>query len=481
MNFNTFLYLFGFLPVALLGYFALARLGMPRAAKTFLCLSSLVFCGWQAPWQSVVLLGSLVLTLALSAALGSARSPGTRKTLFLLGVAAHLGLLGFFKYADFLLDTLGLPPGAGGAVAQMGLPLGLSFYTFIQIRLLAWRRATADQGLPDRAGLLDQAQSVAFFPQLASGPIVRPEETLPQFLSSKGLGFNPRNLAAGLFLLAIGLAKKSLLADPLAVWVADGFDTARSLGCLEAWLASLGYTLQLAFDFGGYMDMALGAALLFNIRLPANFHSPYRAVSIQDFWRRWHITLGSFLRDFVYIPLGGSRGPQARTLANLLVTFLLCGAWHGAGWTFVLWGGLHGLAMCLHRLWAQLARPLPRLLAVVLTFGFVNTAWVVFRAASFADALKVLRGMYLSWGMPVAGLGWSQLAGPTAAFGQLTASYRLLLLLAVALACAFSRHNSLSLLERLRPGPAHALLTTGLLLASLLSMGKASGFLYANF
>ena len=218
---------------------------------------------------------------------------------------------------------------------------------------------------------------------------------MPQFENNRNKIINHGNIAIGMLFFSIGLFKKVVLADTFATWATNGFDRAETLYFFEAWATSLSYTFQLYFDFSGYADMAIGIGLLFNIRLPINFNSPYKSRDIRDFWRRWHITLSRFLRDYVYIPLGGNKGTSIKTYNNLMVTFLIGGIWHGAGWTFVFWGLLHGLALVLQRLWSSFGVKMPNLLAWFITFNFVNLAWVFFRAESFSDALKVIQGMFL--------------------------------------------------------------------------------------
>jgi alginate O-acetyltransferase complex protein AlgI len=216
---------------------------------------------------------------------------------------------------------------------------------------------------------------------------------MPQFDRIKNKVLNYKNLAGGLYLLAIGLFKKVIIADTFAIYANAGFNSTHVIHFLQAWITSLSYTLQLYFDFSAYTDIAIGSSLMFNIVLPINFNSPYRALNIQDFWRRWHITLSRFLRDYVYIPLGGNRCSEGRTLLNLTATFLIGGLWHGAGWTFVFWGFLHGLAMVIHRLWQKTGLIIPNLVAWFLTFQFINTAWIFFRADSFNTAINILKGM----------------------------------------------------------------------------------------
>ncbi|MGM0642110.1 MAG: MBOAT family O-acyltransferase, partial [Thermotogota bacterium] len=234
---------------------------------------------------------------------------------------------------------------------------------------------------------------VTFFPQLIAGPIVHHKEMMPQFTNHQNTIINYKNIAIGLFVFSVGLFKKVVIADTFAVWATTGFDKTEILTFFEAWAASLSYTFQLYFDFSGYTDMAIGAALLFNIKLPQNFNSPYKALNIRDFWRRWHMTLSRFLRDYVYIPMGGNRNGNFRTCKNIMATFILGGLWHGAGWTFVFWGFLHGLALVIHRLWNQAGLKLNSFSGWFITFNFVNIAWVFFRAEEWKDAVKVLKGM----------------------------------------------------------------------------------------
>ncbi len=241
---------------------------------------------------------------------------------------------------------------------------------------------------------LNYALFVTFFPQLIAGPIVHHKEMMPQFASRWNMVKRYKNIALGLFIFSIGLFKKVVIADTFAVWATAGFDTATTLNLIEAWATSLSYTFQLYFDFSGYTDMAIGIALLFNIKLPINFNSPYKALNIQDFWRRWHMTLSRFLRDYIYIPLGGNRKGEFRTYTNLLATFLIGGLWHGAGWTFIFWGFLHGLALVIHRVWQSLGFKMNKILAWFITFNFVNMAWIFFRAKEWDDAIKVLSGMF---------------------------------------------------------------------------------------
>ena len=312
------------------------------------------------------------------------------KTLLTAGVIFNLGLLGYFKYSDFFIANINKATDSHIPLLELALPLAISFYTFQQIAYLvdSYRSETKEYDF------LNYAVFVTFFPQLIAGPIVHHAEMMPQFAQVKNKVKNYRNIALGLFIFSIGLFKKVIIADSFAMWATQGFDVERTLNMLEAWFTSLSYTFQLYFDFSGYTDMAIGIALLFNIKLPINFFSPYKATSIQDFWRRWHITLSRFLKDYIYIPLGGNRKGEVRTYTNLFATFLLGGIWHGAGWTFVFWGFLHGMALVIHRLWQKIGLRMPKILAWFITFNFINIAWIFFRAKEWEDATKVLYAMF---------------------------------------------------------------------------------------
>jgi D-alanyl-lipoteichoic acid acyltransferase DltB (MBOAT superfamily) len=299
-------------------------------------------------------------------------------------------LLGYFKYTDFLIENFNLAFNSNAELLNLALPLAISFFTFQQIAYLvdSYRQETKEYDF------LNYALFVTFFPQLIAGPIVHHKEMMPQFAKTRNKVKNYRNIAMGLFIFSIGLFKKVVIADTFAVWATQGFDVATTLNLFEAWATSLSYTFQLYFDFSGYTDMAIGLALLFNIRLPVNFNSPYKAINIQDFWRRWHMTLSRFMRDYIYIPLGGNKKGSFRTYNNLMATFVIGGLWHGAGWTFVFWGFLHGLALMIQRLWGGLGIKLWTWFSWFITFNFVNIAWVFFRAKEWGDAIKVLGSMF---------------------------------------------------------------------------------------
>lgn len=392
MLFSSPEFIFVFLPAAFAVYFALVHAGLDVAGRGCLVIANLVFYAWWNSAYLLLLMISVLFNYSLGSELGRMHRKGSiraARVVLTFGIAANLGALGYFKYADFLMENYATATGGSHVALNILLPLAISFFTFQQIAYLvdSYRGQTLEYDL------MNYALFVSFFPQLIAGPIVHHSEMMRQFGDSRNHRMIPGNITVGLIIFAIGLFKKVAIADTFATWADAGFDGTGPLDFFGAWAASLSYTFQLYFDFSGYCDMAYGAAMLFNIRLPLNFLSPYKSLDIQDFWRRWHITLGRFLRDYVYIPLGGNRAGEARVLGNLIVTFTLGGLWHGASWMFVIWGLMHGVALAAHRVWRSAGLRMPRPLAWLVTFLFVNLAWVFFRATDMASAKRVLWGM----------------------------------------------------------------------------------------
>lgn len=385
MLFNSRLFILAFLPVVLAGFFVLGLVGR-RAVLVWLLASSLFFYAWWKPECLLLLLLSIVVNFYLGRVI--TRS-GHGRPWLIFGIVFNLGLLAFFKYALFL----GALVGAGRFVADIYLPLGISFFTFQQIMYLV----DVARGDIRPACFLEYACFVSFFPHLIAGPIVRPGHIVPQFAALKPLAdWRPR-LAWGAEIFLLGLAKKLVLADGLARFADPGFAAAarlEPLSLIEAWIALLAYALQIYFDFSGYSDMAIGLARMFGIDFPINFNSPYKASDISAFWRRWNITLSGFLRDYLYIPLGGNRHGEPRRIFNLMVTMLLGGLWHGAAWRFVIWGGLHGAYLIVHGWSKRLKLPISKRLGWGLTLFAVLMAWVPFRADGFGAAMDFYRGLF---------------------------------------------------------------------------------------
>ena len=384
MLFSTQTFLLLFLPLTLAAYYAVAD--SRRARVALITLASFLFYAWWDP-RFVPLLAGLI---GLNWLIVRAHAGHARAFVLMLGVGVNLVFLALFKYANFLAENLLAVVGIEHEPWGLILPLGISFFTFQQISYLVDRY----RGEAPVYGLLDYAAYVSFFPQLIAGPIVRHNELIAQFEPDPRTTANLELAARGLALFALGLTKKVFFADELAPIADSGFDVAAAGGALafgDSWLSSVAYTLQLYFDFSAYSDTAIGLGALFGLRLPLNFDAPYRALDIRAFWRRWHMTLSRFLRDYVYIPLGGNRGSVARTVFTVMATMLLCGLWHGAGWTFIAWGALHGAAICVNRAWQTAGGRLPGPAAWALTMLFVIAGWVLFRADDFAAAALMLR------------------------------------------------------------------------------------------
>jgi alginate O-acetyltransferase complex protein AlgI len=493
MLFNSYEFLLGFLPVVLIVYFVLARGRAAAAAIGFLAGASVFFYGWWNPRYVVLLAGSVVFNYAVGRGLARRASRGV----LWLGIAGDLLLLGTFKYADFFAGNVNTVAGLSLPLPHLVLPLGISFFTFTQIAYLV----DVYRGQAREYRFLNYALFVTFFPHLLAGPVLHHAEVMPQFARRETFRPSAESFAVGITIFAIGLFKKVVLADGVAEFATPMFDAARdgaTLTFLSAWGGALAYTFQLYFDFSGYSDMAIGLARLFGVVFPANFNSPYKAASIIDFWRRWHMTLSRFLRDYLYIPLGGGRHGPLRRHVNLMITMLLGGLWHGAGWTFVIWGGLHGVYLVVNHAWRGVRARWPgrirvppalgRWSARLLTFFAVVLAWVFFRAETLPAAKAILEGM--------AGLNGITKADPYY-FGVTQLRW-----LAAMFFIVWALPNAQQLLHRhrpaletypgevspprwsalaWRPAPAWALFTAALLVAALINLTRVSEFLYYQF
>ena len=458
MLFNSQLFILAFLPCVLVLYYAAANRRVLR--QCVMVGASLVFYGWWDVRFVPLLVG---LTLA-NWLVVRAYARGRQDAWLVAGVAMNLAVLGVCKYADFAANTLADLLGTVHHPFGIVLPLGISFFTFQKISYLVDLR----RGDRHVYGLLEFAAFVTFFPQLIAGPLVRHNEIIPQFALSPRRPEVWENLSRGIGLFLIGLAKKAAIADTVAM-VCDPLFARVAAGAhpslAEAWAAAGTYTLQIYFDFSGYSDMAIGLALMFGFRLPLNFAAPYRAASIREFWRRWHMTLSRFLRDYVYIPLGGNRAGHGRQAVNVVATMLLGGLWHGAAWTFVAWGGLHGLALAVNSAWDRAGLRLPRVAGWLVTMLFVIVGWVLFRSPDFATAARVLAGM----------------AGVNGA-GRVHIDNAVVVAGAVAIVLLMPPSQDLAL-QRLRPAPWLAVPAGAALLFLLLLIGGRvpNEFIYFQF
>lgn len=479
MLFNSLEFLFVFLPITLLAFFLLARVE-GRYAIAALTVASLAFYSyWDIRFLPVL---SLSILFNFSMALWMASATSKRRVILAAAITGNLGALYFYKYLDFSILSLNAALNLDVPLPSLALPLGISFFTFTQIAYLV----DVYQRKAETSRLIDYVLFVTYFPHLIAGPILHHAQMMPQFKDTRVLKPDATAFAGGLLFLTIGLVKKIFVADGLAGFASPVFavDASTGMGAAEAWAGALAYTLQLYFDFSGYCDMALGISLMFNIRLPLNFASPYKATSIIDFWRRWHMTLSQFLRDYLYIPLGGNRFGKTRRYINLFITMLLGGLWHGANWTFVAWGCLHGLYLILNHGFIALRQrfslpALPVLPALVLTFLAVTLAWVPFRAGNLSQAVDLWQAMLninINGSATLSGIKLSQAST----------------WIAVGLIVVFCLPNSQTLVERFQarlqaapPQPTQWLLAGALLglvfSLTVMSIGHVSEFLYFQF
>lgn len=480
MIFNSFEFIFFFLPIVFIGYFLFNKIGF-TFAKLWLFSSSLFFYGWWNPIYLPLLLFSLVVNYIFGTSLGKMTHPLRKKIVLTLGILFNVSLLGFFKYYDFFIRNINAVFETDYRVLNLVLPLAISFYTFQKIPYLvdSYRGETKGYN-PLNYGLF-----LTFFPQLIAGPIVQHSDVMSQFENKDNRRMNAKNIAVGLFVFGMGLFKKVGIADTFAITANLGYSQPDALTTVDAWITSLSYTFQLYFDFSGYSDMAIGAALLFNIKLPINFNSPYKAVSIQDFWKRWHMTLTNFLTRYIYIPLGGNRKGPVRTYIHILIVFFVSGLWHGAGWTFIIWGVLHGIASVINRLWSKAGLMMPKLAGWFITFQFVNATWVFFRAPSVSEAITVLKTMAGLHGVSLPSELQStflqKLNLPFYDFTLTENFFEICALLLAAFLIAVFAKNSMYFRENLKPNVGYALFISALIIYSVFQLQQVSEFLYFNF
>jgi alginate O-acetyltransferase complex protein AlgI len=404
--FNSYSFLLLYLPVTVLGFFLAGRLGKASGAA-WLAACSLFFYAWWDHRYLVLLVASICVNYLAGSyiAVHSAKAKG--RLALTIAIAANLLLLGYYKYADFFLSSSNSVLGTDWPVLGIILPIGISFFTFTQIAFLA----DAYAGKVTEYRFIYYVLFVTYFPHLIAGPVLHHKEMMPQFDEDRNYRPDAANFAIGLTIFTIGLAKKVLIADNLAGYAAPAFapGTDNTPTFFLAWGGALAYTFQLYFDFSGYSDMAIGLSRIFGVRLPLNFSSPYKSQNIAEFWRRWHMTLSRFLRDYLYIPLGGNRHGSFRRQTNLIITMLLGGLWHGAGWNFVVWGGLHGGFLVINQFWQKLCRRIPfslppqlgRFFGIALTFLCVVFAWVYFRAPDLSTANRLITGMFGGFGAAI--------------------------------------------------------------------------------
>lgn len=460
MLFSSYEFLLCFLPLVIIGYFLLSKIRLTVVQRVFLVVASLIFYAYNNPKYLILILTSILVNYLIAYGMQGLRTKKYRhiKSLLCLGVLFNVALIGYYKYYDFFVENINALTGTQFALKQILLPLGISFFTFQQLSFLI----SVYKGEERVGSFLDYTLFISFFPQLIAGPIVLYGEIIPQLKEDARRYFNAENFAIGLYVFSIGLFKKTVISDALDSLVNSGY-SADVLHATGAWVTTICYTLQIYFDFSGYSDMAVGLGKMFNIDIPENFRSPYKSASITEFWKRWHITLGRALGSYIYIPLGGNRKGEVRTCVNLLLTFFISGLWHGASWTFVLWGVLHGVLRIIERCFSNLLEKIPRAVRVAGTFLCVNFLWVLFRAESFAQAASMYRSMF-------------DFTAVDSSF--ITTKYILALLL---LPIVFFFPDSGVLKEKYKPTWIFLALTVFSFVVALVCLSRGSAFIYFNF
>ncbi|MDB9312791.1 MBOAT family protein [Spirulina sp. CS-785/01] len=489
--FNSYIFILVFLPLVVIGFFLFSHFKLFQLSIAWLTVASLFFYGYWNIYYLPLLLFSITFNYLLGRNI-EAQTTKSKKSqgLLFLGILVNLGLLGYYKYTNFFLNSLNQGLNFQFNLAQVILPLAISFYTFTQIAFLV--DAYYGKTKNCQYNFLSYSFFVSFFPQLIAGPILRYNELLPQLKDKSIFAFSQKNFTMGVTLFILGLSKKVLVADNLSPWVNGVFSNPFDSTFLEAWVGTIAYTFQLYFDFSGYSDMAIGLAWMFNLQLPINFNSPYKATSIIDFWRRWHITLSHFLRDYLYIPLGGNRQGKIRQYINLLITMLLGGLWHGAGWNFVVWGGLHGVFLVVNNVGNKFNITMTKLVSWLLTFLIVVLSWVIFRAPNLQEGFILLKTM----------LGLNGLVLPTAYqsfipsissdwitfqswldFQYLPAIglHKTILILFVILIIVTQSPNTQEIMNSFQPKRWFAYTISLLAVLCLLSLNQVSEFLYFQF
>jgi len=479
MQFNSYLFLFLFLPATLTGYFFLYHIGGKKSAQWFLVFSSFLFLAWGNPWYAGLLGGSAVFNWGISrmiSGMGRKEYRKYSKVLLFFGIVVNVGLLFYFKYFSFFIDSLNIILKKDMVSGAVLLPMGISFFTFQQIAWLvdSWRGETAGYQFTEYLVF------TTYFPKIAMGPIILHEEFIPQLREKERCRPDTENLSKGLMMLAVGLFKKVVLAEFFAGPVAWGFADVSVLGSTDAFMVMLSYTLQIYFDFSGYCDMAAGISAMFNLTLPANFASPYKALSPVEFWKGWHMTLTRFLRKYVYFPLGGSRKGNIRTCVNIMCVFLISGLWHGANWTFVLWGILHGAAQVANRLLKRQWDALHPAFQWMGTFAFMNLALVVFRADSLSQAKLFFGrlGQYADMQMSPEFFSCFQMTELPSIFRN----HQITTVMLIYFIGLYLVMNTKNLQEtKLKPSFLRGMATAGMLVWSVLSLAGISEFVYFQF
>lgn len=487
MLFNSYIFIFLFFPLTLIGYYGLNYAGKHKAAIAFLTGMSLWFYGYNNIYYLAILIVSILINYGIVALMSRFPDKHLRQICLFMGILLNIGILFYFKYYDFFIENVNGIFKSDFPLLRLVLPLGISFYTFQQLSYVidSYRRECENYSFPEYAAY------VSFFPQLIAGPIVYHSELIPQFKDKTKKRLDFENLSKGLYAFSLGLAKKVLIADTFSKVVGIGYGAVSELNTTSAFLVMVCYSLQIYFDFSGYCDMAYGMGYMLNIKLPVNFNSPYKAESISDFWDRWHMTLTRFFTKYVYIPLGGSRCGRTRTCLNVMIVFLVSGLWHGANWTFILWGALHGTFSVIEKLINVKALRLPRFLKTGITFLLVTFAWSLFRADSIGDAgmlwTQLFHGGFGTVYQPITDCFQDLIEVSflyRAGLSGIMTKYPWLMVtgftLVSTIAC-FTMKNTQEKVQEMKLTNRRLLVVVILMLWSILSLSEISEFLYFNF
>lgn len=481
MIFSSYIFIFVFLPIVLLIYFGISRFVSRKVQHLFLIAASLVFYGYAHTSYVILILTSVMMNYIFATGVQNIRQRLLRKTAFIAGVLFNIGLLGYYKYTNFFIENVNVVFDTSFTLKHIILPVGISFFTFQQIAFLisVWKR---EQQVP---GIVDYTLFITFFPQLVAGPIVFSQDVMSQYQDDKNRFFKLENFNQGLFLFIIGLFKKCVLADSLNVFVNNGY-TDPGIAYLtfgQAWIVTFSYTLQIFFDFSGYSDMAIGLGKMMNINLPVNFYSPYKSKSITEYWQRWHITLGRSLAVLIYYPLGGNRKGLARTCFNIFVIFLISGIWHGAAWTYIIWGVAHGIMRIFEKIFDKQISKIPSAIRIFLTFMFVNILFVMFRARDTHQARIMYEKMFSPGQQYFTfdGIGNLAFDGILNYPELLSTIYVLGMLVIFYSVIFFYKKNSMDLYNEFKPNTKRALITAVLFSICVIHLSRISPFIYFNF
>ena len=474
MIFASYEFVYLFLPIVLIGYFLLNKLKNPMWQHLLLVAASFYFYGYFNPSYLIIIFSSIIINYVL----GLLLSKKQNKLLLFLGIIFNIGLLIYFKYTDFFISNFNVIAGTNFRLLKILLPLGISFFTFQQFSFLI----SVYQKEEKVSSFLEYSLFVTFFPQLVAGPIVLYSEMMPQFLEKQRRYFNLQNFVSGIYIFALGLSKKIIIADTLSLIVDNGYGLTENINFISAWLITLSYTFQIYFDFSGYCDMAIGIGKMFNIDLPLNFNSPYKSKNITEFWKRWHMTLGRALATYVYIPLGGNRKGKSRTYINLMLTFLASGFWHGASWSFIIWGVMHGIFSVADRVFKNVQTKIPDWIRIGSTFLLVNFLWVFFRAENLEKVIKIFKGIINIRSIFAYSQALQLLSKGIETFNHPHFNIIMLFLMIVfCLYLVFFCKNTVEKAENVRFDMKNAIYIGILFFAATVCMWRVSPFIYFNF